>query len=67
MNKEEFAKLDIDAQFKHLNAELEAGKNINDLMKELDLTKETMLKKGFYVVGKKIMRKPVRGYNTNVD
>lgn len=67
MNKEEFAKLDLDAQFKQLNAELEAGKNINDLMQELDLTKEVMLKKGFYVVSGKIMRKPVRGYNTNKD
>ncbi|AHF08363.1 hypothetical protein [Desulfitobacterium metallireducens] len=67
MNKEEFEKLDLDAQFKQLNAELEAGKNINDLLKELDLTKEVMVKKGFYAVGKKIMRKPVRGYNTPQD
>lgn len=47
MNKEEFEKLDLDAQFKQLNAELEAGKNINDLLKELDLTKEVMVKKVF--------------------
>lgn len=67
MNKEEFSKLDLDAQFKHLNAELEAGKNSNDLLQELDLTKEAMVKKGFYVVGKKIMRKPVRGYSTPQD
>ncbi len=65
MNKEEYWNLNDDAKFEYLNQALAAGKKLDDLLGELELSKQDLFKQGFYYVDGKMMRKPVKGYRTS--
>ena len=65
MNRQEFLSLDDNAKFEYLNAEAAKGKNISQISSEIGVPKEELAHKmGFYFVGNKFMRKPMKGYQT---
>jgi hypothetical protein len=65
MKKQEFLNLNEDEKFKFLNEEAAKGKNLVQITSELGITKEELGNKmGFYFVGNKFMRKPMKGYQT---
>ncbi|HHV64664.1 MAG TPA: hypothetical protein GXX46_06285 [Peptococcaceae bacterium] len=64
MDREEFLKLSDDEKFNFLNAEASAGKSFNQIQSDLGVYKEELARIGFYYVGNKFMRKPMKGYRT---
>ncbi|MCB8814800.1 hypothetical protein [Desulfosporosinus shakirovi] len=64
MNKEDYLKLDSDSKYNFLSSELAAGKDFNQILVSIGMTKEDLAKQGFYNVKGKIMRKPIKGYGT---
>lgn len=64
MEKQEFLKMNDDEKFTFLNSEAAAGKSFAQIQAELSITKEELGRIGFYYVGNKFMRKPMKGYRT---
>jgi hypothetical protein len=63
MKKEEFMALDGKAKGAALQAELDSGKNYEDMLAELGITKKEMeINQGIYLVRGKIMVKLMAGY-----
>lgn len=65
MNKQDYFALDDDSRFNFLNSELAAGKSLDSILSEIELTKQDLFKQGFYYVDGKMMRKPIKGYRTS--
>lgn len=63
MNNEDYLKLDTDSAYKFLSSELAAGKDFNQILESIGMSKVDLEKKqGFYHIKGKIMRKPFKGY-----
>lgn len=67
MNRQDFLKLNDNDQFNFLNAEAESGKNMNQILAETGLDKAELAKLGYYYVGNKFLKKPMRGYGKPQD
>lgn len=66
MEKQEYLNMSEDERFNFLNSQAAAGKSFAQIISEMSLTKEELAKQGFYWVGNKFMRKPMKGYVTTV-
>ncbi len=65
MNKQEFLALDDKAKHEFLNDAIAGGKAAPQLFAEIGIPKEELAHKhGFYLVGTKFMKKPMKGYQT---
>ena len=64
MTFEELLQLDDKVQLEYLNSALDGAKSAEDIYVELGTDKAQMGKFGFFLVGKKFMVKPMRGYQT---
>ncbi|UWG99065.1 hypothetical protein LPY66_09870 [Dehalobacter sp. DCM] len=58
MGREEYLQLSETEKFKFLNKEAVQGKNFNQILSDLSMTKEDLAREGFYYIGNKFVRKP---------